>query len=52
MTINGTSTNSCAAAGTTSLMLKRGVGAAGEPDININAPPYAIHNGEAIVCSA
>ncbi|KAF9235080.1 glycoside hydrolase family 31 protein [Melanogaster broomeanus] len=44
MTINGTSTNSCAA-GTTTTKSRRGVGAAGQPNININTPPYAIHNG-------
>ncbi|KIJ63989.1 glycoside hydrolase family 31 protein [Hydnomerulius pinastri MD-312] len=42
MTINGTSTDSCIPGTTT--MEKRGVGAGGEPGININSPPYAIHN--------
>ncbi|KAH7882262.1 glycoside hydrolase family 31 protein [Phlebopus sp. FC_14] len=45
MTIDGTSTNSCVPGTTTPLMSKRGVGAGDEPNININAPPYAIHNG-------
>ncbi|KAF9220372.1 glycoside hydrolase family 31 protein [Gyrodon lividus] len=44
MTINGTSTDSCAT-GTTTMMSKRGVGAADQPNININSPPYIIHNG-------
>ncbi|KAG8221683.1 glycoside hydrolase family 31 protein [Butyriboletus roseoflavus] len=46
MTINGTSTNSCPP-GTTETLSKRGVGAGGEPnlDLDLNSPPYAIHNG-------
>ncbi|KAG0697209.1 glycoside hydrolase family 31 protein [Suillus ampliporus] len=46
MTINGTSTYSCAASSTTMPVIeKRGVGASGEQGINLNSPPYAIHNG-------
>ncbi|KAG6370671.1 glycoside hydrolase family 31 protein [Boletus reticuloceps] len=44
MTINGTSTNSCPP-GTTETLSKRGTGVGGEPNVNINNPPYAIHNG-------
>jgi alpha-glucosidase len=47
MTINGTSTNSCAAGSTTSAVVeKRGIGAGGEQGVNLNSPPYAIHNGK------
>ncbi|KAJ8584016.1 glycoside hydrolase family 31 protein [Rhizopogon salebrosus TDB-379] len=46
MTINGTSTYSCAPDSTTMTMTeKRGVGAGGERGIDLNSPPYAIHNG-------
>ncbi|KAF8132870.1 glycoside hydrolase family 31 protein [Boletus edulis] len=44
MTINGTSTNSCPP-GTTETLKKRGIGAGGEPSVNLTSPPYAIHNG-------
>ncbi|KAH7923368.1 glycoside hydrolase family 31 protein [Leucogyrophana mollusca] len=44
MTVNGKSTNSCAT-NTSSTTSKRGVGAGGETGVNLNAPPYTIHNG-------
>ncbi|KAG1898688.1 glycoside hydrolase family 31 protein [Suillus fuscotomentosus] len=45
MTINGTSTNSCTTSSTTTTaVVKRGVGAGGEKGVNLNSPPYAIHN--------
>ncbi|KAG1879989.1 glycoside hydrolase family 31 protein [Suillus subluteus] len=45
MTINGTSTYSCAANSTTMTMIeKRGVGASSEEGVDLNNPPYAIHN--------
>lgn len=61
MTINGTSTYSCTGAGTTTSSTQkqkrtprrlearnrrpRGLGAGGETTIDVNNPPYAIHNG-------
>ena len=48
MTINGTSTNYCPP-GTIGPLSKRGIGAGGEPNVNLTYPPYAIHNGE-ILC--
>ncbi|KAJ8595178.1 hypothetical protein M405DRAFT_759499, partial [Rhizopogon salebrosus TDB-379] len=46
ITINGTSTYSCAADSTTMTVTeKRGVGAGGEQSVDLNSPPYAIHNG-------
>ncbi|KAG2343401.1 glycoside hydrolase family 31 protein [Suillus weaverae] len=45
MTINGTSTYSCAANSTTMTKIeKRGVGASSEEGVDLNSPPYAIHN--------
>ncbi|KAJ8583907.1 hypothetical protein M405DRAFT_827759 [Rhizopogon salebrosus TDB-379] len=45
MTINGTSTNSCAPGSTTMAVVeKRGVGAGGQQGVDLNSPPYAIHN--------
>ncbi|KAG6370670.1 glycoside hydrolase family 31 protein [Boletus reticuloceps] len=44
MTINGTSTNSCPSE-TMETLKKRGIGAGGEPSVNLTSPPYAIHNG-------
>ncbi|KAJ8580637.1 hypothetical protein M405DRAFT_854975 [Rhizopogon salebrosus TDB-379] len=46
MTINGTSTYTCAADSTTMAVTeKRGVGPGGEQSVTLNSPPYAIHNG-------
>ena len=45
MTIDGASTNTCPA-GTVETLSKRGIGAGGEPCVNLTYPPYAIHNGE------
>ena len=43
ITINGTLTyGNASAAGAHA---KRGLGAAAEPGVNLNSPPYAIHNG-------
>ncbi|KAJ8591089.1 glycoside hydrolase family 31 protein [Rhizopogon salebrosus TDB-379] len=45
MTINGTSTNSCAPGSTTMAVVeKRGAGAGGQQGVDLNSPPYAIHN--------
>ncbi|KAF9218886.1 glycoside hydrolase family 31 protein [Gyrodon lividus] len=45
MTINGTSTNSCTMnPPSLTTVTKRGVGAGEKAGININSPPYAIHN--------
>lgn len=47
ITINGTLTfgNASASASAEGAHAKRGLGAAAEPDVNLNSPPYAIHNG-------
>jgi alpha-glucosidase len=51
MTINGTSTYSCTTSSITTAVVEkrgveeRGVGAGGEQGVNLNTPPYAIHNG-------
>ncbi|KAG2123725.1 glycosyl hydrolases family 31-domain-containing protein [Suillus cothurnatus] len=51
MTINGTSTYSCTTSSITTAVIEkrgveeRGVGAGGEQGVNLNTPPYAIHNG-------
>ncbi|KAH7909434.1 glycoside hydrolase family 31 protein [Hygrophoropsis aurantiaca] len=45
MTVNGVSTNSCATNTSSSSLVKRGVGAGQEPNVNLNNPPYTIHNG-------
>lgn len=47
MTIDGHSTNFCAP-GTTETLSKRGIGAGGEPNVNLTSPPYAIHNGKVL----
>ncbi|KAH7923369.1 glycoside hydrolase family 31 protein [Leucogyrophana mollusca] len=44
MTVNGTSTDSCTTGTMSMALAKRGVGAGDEPGVNINTPPYAIHN--------
>jgi alpha-glucosidase len=47
MTVNGTYTYSCATNSTTMTMVeKRGVGAGSEEGVDLNNPPYAIHNGK------
>ncbi|KAI9567845.1 glycoside hydrolase family 31 protein [Boletus coccyginus] len=51
MTIDGTSTNSCPPE-TTETLSKRGVGAGGEPNVNLTSPPYAIHNGYATLSTS
>ncbi|KAJ3793712.1 glycosyl hydrolases family 31-domain-containing protein [Lentinula aff. detonsa] len=43
VTINGTLT--CTSNSTLSTLAKRGVGAGAEKGVNLNTPPYAIHNG-------
>ncbi|TCD60713.1 hypothetical protein EIP91_009634 [Steccherinum ochraceum] len=43
ITVNGTST--FGAGNASSTLTKRGQGAGGEDNVNLNAPPYAIHNG-------
>jgi hypothetical protein len=48
MTVNGQSTYSCKESSTLS---KRGIGAGNETDVNLNSPPYAIHNGLLIYVS-
>ncbi|KZT24332.1 glycoside hydrolase family 31 protein [Neolentinus lepideus HHB14362 ss-1] len=45
MTVNGTSTYSCDTDESTGSLSKRGLGAANETGVNLNNPPYAIHNG-------
>lgn len=45
ITINGTLTFGNASASAEGAHAKRGLGAAAEPDVNLNSPPYAIHNG-------
>ncbi|KAI0056891.1 hypothetical protein BV25DRAFT_1831780 [Artomyces pyxidatus] len=52
ITVNGTLTYGAGANATNvgglakrSILFKRGLGAAEESDVNLNAPPYAIHNG-------
>ena len=51
MTVNGTSTNTCSGTSESGATLlegffldSRGVGAGDEPGVNLNTPPYAIHN--------
>ncbi|EIW75838.1 glycoside hydrolase family 31 protein [Coniophora puteana RWD-64-598 SS2] len=48
MTVNGTNTDSClngsAAPQRMSILEPRGVGAGDEPGVNVNYPPYGIHN--------
>ncbi|KAH7909433.1 glycoside hydrolase family 31 protein [Hygrophoropsis aurantiaca] len=44
MTVNGTSTDSCTNGMSSMALIKRGVGAGDEPGVNLNTPPYAIHN--------
>ncbi|TFK48006.1 hypothetical protein OE88DRAFT_1665015 [Heliocybe sulcata] len=44
LTTNGTSTFSYGSEGTSALVM-RGLGAANETGVNLNTPPYAIHNG-------
>ncbi|KAI0040571.1 glycoside hydrolase family 31 protein [Auriscalpium vulgare] len=50
VTVNGTLTygagqNTSSDTFVPSTLLKRGLGAAGEPGVDLNVPPYAIHNG-------
>jgi hypothetical protein len=44
MTVNGKSTCDLSTLAGTALA-RRGVGAAAHPDVDVNTPPYAIHNG-------
>lgn len=44
ITVNGTLT--CTNASAIPTLTRRGVGAGAEPGVNLNAPPYMIHNGE------
>ncbi|EGN94287.1 glycoside hydrolase family 31 protein [Serpula lacrymans var. lacrymans S7.3] len=44
MTINGTLTYACGIAGAEGALAKRGIGAGEETGVNLNDPPYAIHN--------
>ncbi|KAG0697210.1 glycoside hydrolase family 31 protein [Suillus ampliporus] len=45
MTINGTSTYSCGESSTSMTVVeKRGVGSGAEQGVDLNSPPYAIHN--------
>ena len=48
ITVNGTLTFGAEQISNT--LVKRGLGAGDQGDIQINTPPYAIHNGES--CSA
>ncbi|KAJ4469268.1 glycoside hydrolase family 31 protein [Lentinula aciculospora] len=43
ITVNGTLT--CANSSSFSTLAKRGVGAGAEQGVNLNTPPYAVHNG-------
>jgi alpha-glucosidase len=46
MTVNSTSTYACSDPSNSSVTLsKRGIGAANQSGVDLNAPPYAIHNG-------
>ena len=51
ITVNGTLTFGAGDAGTVSAasrqytLVKRGLGAANESNVDLSAPPYAIHNG-------
>ena len=45
ITVNGTLTYGAETNGTT-LFTKRGLGAGGQEDVDLNVPPYAIHNGQ------
>ncbi|KAM5542308.1 hypothetical protein V8D89_004181 [Ganoderma adspersum] len=46
ITINGTLTFGNASASAAGAHAKRGLGAAAEPGVNLNSPPYAIHNAD------
>ncbi|CCM00566.1 uncharacterized protein FIBRA_02600 [Fibroporia radiculosa] len=45
MSINGTLTYGSDGPSVSSSLTRRGIGAEHQPDANLNAPPYAIHNG-------
>lgn len=46
ITVNGTATFGCGATNNSELSLsKRGIGAGNESGVELNTPPYAIHNG-------
>lgn len=46
ITVNGTATYACGSTNSSSLSLnKRGIGAGNQSGVDVNSPPYAIHNG-------
>ena len=49
ITVNGTLTYGVGVESTSSLS-KRGIGAGNQTDVDLNTPPYAIHNGESAAC--
>lgn len=50
ITVNGTLTYG-AQESTTNTMVRRGVGAGEQTGVDLNSPPYAIHNGKATIRS-
>lgn len=46
ITVNGTLTYGAGDSTTSGALAKRGVGAGQQPGVNLNNPPYTIHNGK------